>query len=135
MVGSETFPIRKVVVLGQEAMSNAQHAALSMGTARLAYSPLNNDLSGWVSERVAVGRIACCDSFFKCSPMGGSPARLSTPPVGEVRNAPVIQHTAFRCIEVSDLRTPLTLAPSKYHNLWPYGKHTRPIQHALVAGG
>ena len=52
--------------------------------------------------------------------MGGRPARLSTPPVGEVRNAPMIQHAAFRCMEVRDLRTPFTFAPSKYQSLCPY---------------
>ena len=40
--------------------------------------------------------------------MGMSPARTSTPPVGEVLNDPVIHSAAFRCIEFKVFRTPVS---------------------------
>jgi hypothetical protein len=43
--------------------------------------------------------------------MGGRPARHSTPPVGDVQNAPVIQHAALRCVVVRALRAPTFLVP------------------------
>ena len=92
-----------------------------------------------MSDNVAVLRTALWDSFLRCSLMGGKPARLSTPPVGDVQKAPVIQQAAFLCMEVSVRRAPFTLAPSKYHSLWPsvrgYRNHARTIQDAFVTRG
>ena len=49
-----------------------------------------------------------------------SPARDSTPPVGEVLKAPVIQIAAFRCMVLSDDSAFLHWVPSKNHNQYPY---------------
>ena len=86
----------------------------------MAWDPLSSDLSRWESDRVAVLKTALCESFLRWSLMGGRPARASTPLAGDVQNAPMIQHTALRCIEVRDLRVPAILAPLKNHSLWPY---------------
>ena len=45
-----------------------------------------------------------------------SPARDSTPPVGDVLKAPVIQIAALCCMVLSDDSAFLHRAPSKNHN-------------------
>jgi len=49
-----------------------------------------------------------------------SPARDSTPPVGDVLKAPVIQIAALRCMVLSNNSAFLHRTPSKNHNRYPY---------------